>query len=168
MKTGVLVCLATLCACGTTSSLETSESASLHADASIRYTLPADGCSWTVVVGGVEYAPDPDSLTLVRAFAHDAYGEVPASIDYQPTGGTRRVECGWGTSRELPEISVQAIMAPCFSPVRNLDRAYDDGAVGCSCTDEPSVCVPDSTGREVALICSSGRWTAVEDGPCFR
>ncbi len=55
----------------------------------------------------------------------------------------------------------------CFSPEQNVDQAYS-GAQGCSCdpTLDKDVCVQDSTGRAVALICSTGRWEAVEDGPC--
>ena len=111
MKNCLLVGFALACACG--SEIMATESPLLHKpNAVIRYTLPADGCSWTVQVGESEYAPDDTSLVLVRAFAHDAYGETPASIDYRLTGRTRQVECGWNTSRELPEISVERIAAP--------------------------------------------------------
>jgi hypothetical protein len=54
----------------------------------------------------------------------------------------------------------------CFSPTQNLDLAYDDGAVGCACQDEASQCMPDSAGSQVALVCESGQWQAVLDGPC--
>ncbi len=54
----------------------------------------------------------------------------------------------------------------CFSPSQNLDRAYDDGAVGCSCGGGDDVCARDSEGRSVALVCESGNWIAAEDGPC--
>jgi hypothetical protein len=56
----------------------------------------------------------------------------------------------------------------CFAPGKNLDRAYEAGAVGCSCDsgDDGAVCVKDSEGRSVALMCESDRWIAVEDGPC--
>lgn len=55
----------------------------------------------------------------------------------------------------------------CYSPTQNLDIAYDDGAVGCTCTDGAEAqCLPDSTGRKVALVCENGRWQAVNDGPC--
>ncbi len=57
----------------------------------------------------------------------------------------------------------------CFSPVQNLDIAYDAGATGCACDEENDieVCLPDSTGRLVALICINNIWHAVEDGPCM-
>jgi hypothetical protein len=57
----------------------------------------------------------------------------------------------------------------CFAPNRNLDMAYTRDAVGCACRPEvdKDVCVPDSTGRLVALICKQGRWISVEDGPCW-
>jgi hypothetical protein len=110
MRASLLVCIAIACACG--SGIETDVSPLLHAHGEIHYTLPADGCAWTVVIHGVEYAPDVASLALVRAFTHDAYGETPASIAYRLTGEQALVECGFNTSRELPEISVQAIAAP--------------------------------------------------------
>ena len=64
------------------------------------------------------------------------------------------------TGSELPDRA-------CYSPTRNLDQAYDPEAVGCRCgRGSESVCVADSTGAEVALVCDEGRWQAVEDGPC--
>jgi hypothetical protein len=51
----------------------------------------------------------------------------------------------------------------CFSPTQNLEHAYDDGAKGCACKDEPDQCVDG-----VALLCDGGAWQAVEDGPCMR
>ncbi len=52
--------------------------------------------------------------------------------------------------------------AACYSPYENLDHAYDRTLPGCSCTNASSICV-----QGVALICESGRWQAVEDGPCM-
>ena len=64
------------------------------------------------------------------------------------------------TGNELPNRA-------CYSPTRNLDHAYEPDAVGCRCRpDSESVCVADSTGAEVGLVCDEGRWQAVEDGPC--
>jgi hypothetical protein len=55
----------------------------------------------------------------------------------------------------------------CYSPTQNLDTAYDDGSEGCECEEGAAgQCVPDSDGRNVALVCEGGRWSAVEDGPC--
>ena len=56
----------------------------------------------------------------------------------------------------------------CFSPTQNLINAYDEGFVGCDCDSENDIdiCVQDSNGRNVALICSENKWAAVEDGPC--
>ena len=59
----------------------------------------------------------------------------------------------------------------CVSPDRDPGRAYEPGAVGCACNDEPDVCVNavDSAGRSlaVAFVCQSGHWMAVIDGPCM-
>jgi hypothetical protein len=55
----------------------------------------------------------------------------------------------------------------CYSPTQNLDSAYDEGSVGCECDDgSAGQCIADSEGRNVALVCNGGQWTAVEDGPC--
>ena len=55
----------------------------------------------------------------------------------------------------------------CYSPTQNLDTAYDEGAVGCACEEgSAGQCVPDSGGRNVALVCEGGHWKAVQDGPC--
>lgn len=60
------------------------------------------------------------------------------------------------------------ISTTCFSPNQQLDMAYTAGAQGCDCElGSSGVCVPDATGRRVALLCEEdGRWHAVEDGPC--
>lgn len=51
----------------------------------------------------------------------------------------------------------------CYSPEQNLDKAYEEGAVGCPCTaNEADVCVDG-----VALVCDDDHWLAVEDGPCL-
>lgn len=50
----------------------------------------------------------------------------------------------------------------CYSPKQHLERAYEEGAIGCACAaGSESVCV-----EGVGLVCSDGRWQAVEDGPC--
>jgi hypothetical protein len=71
------------------------------------------------------------------------------------------------SSSDSGDSTRQNLNDDCYSPTQNLDRAYESGAVGCAC--EPGAdgeCRPDSTGRLVALVCESGRWQAVEDGPC--
>jgi hypothetical protein len=51
----------------------------------------------------------------------------------------------------------------CFAPGKNLDTAYDEGAIGCGCsTKDEEQCIDG-----VALVCERGRWHAVEDGPCL-
>ena len=52
----------------------------------------------------------------------------------------------------------------CFSPTQNVDKAYDEDAVGCPCDEEVAedVCVDGA-----ALTCEEGAWTAVVDGPCW-
>jgi hypothetical protein len=52
----------------------------------------------------------------------------------------------------------------CYSPTQNAEKAYDQGAVGCSCDDavDQDVCVSGA-----ALVCENGRWQAVIDGPCL-
>jgi hypothetical protein len=58
----------------------------------------------------------------------------------------------------------------CYGPQQNLSRAYETGALGCACDKErdAAVCVTDTaSNRKVALVCTSARWEAVEDGPCM-
>lgn len=51
----------------------------------------------------------------------------------------------------------------CYSPEQNYETAYDDGAIGCPCAaQDEGVCV-----KGTALICETGRWQAVNDGPCW-
>jgi hypothetical protein len=51
----------------------------------------------------------------------------------------------------------------CYSPTQNWETAYDEGSVGCACeASEPGQCI-----QGTALVCESGHWQAVVDGPCF-
>lgn len=50
----------------------------------------------------------------------------------------------------------------CYSPTQNAERAYEEGAKGCACTEED----PDQCVGPAALVCLEGHWLAVEDGPC--
>ncbi|HMA91749.1 MAG TPA: hypothetical protein VKP30_03640 [Polyangiaceae bacterium] len=52
----------------------------------------------------------------------------------------------------------------CYSPVQNTAHAYERDAVGCVCDPvvDVSVCV-----QGVALLCISGYWESVYDGPCM-
>jgi hypothetical protein len=76
------------------------------ATATIANMLPVDGCSYPVTIGGDEYAPDEASLDEIRDLV-PAGGTVTVQIQYRLTGETGLVECGFGTSRELPEISLR-------------------------------------------------------------
>lgn len=55
----------------------------------------------------------------------------------------------------------------CYGPDQNLDQAYSGTLDGCPCEDAGDLC-----SQGVALICehvvgeATGRWFAVEDGPC--
>jgi hypothetical protein len=52
----------------------------------------------------------------------------------------------------------------CYSPTSNLSLAEQPGAVGCACNPavDQDVCVQGK-----GLMCMSGRWQAVIDGPCM-
>jgi len=52
----------------------------------------------------------------------------------------------------------------CYSPTSNLSRADETGAVGCACNPavDQDVCVQGK-----GLMCTSGHWQAVLDGPCM-
>jgi hypothetical protein len=74
------------------------------ATATISNLLPADGCSYPVTIGDVDYAPDAASLAAVRDRV-PAGTAITVRIDYRLTGRTAHVECGFGNTLELPEIS---------------------------------------------------------------
>lgn len=52
----------------------------------------------------------------------------------------------------------------CFSPTKNTDWALDEDALGCVCDPETD---PDVCAEGAGFICTGGRWTATEDGPCW-
>jgi hypothetical protein len=91
----------------TAAAVPTEESAVRRtATATIANMLPVDGCSYPVTVDGVDYAPDEASRDDIRDLV-PAGGTITAQIQYRLTGETGLVECGFGTTRELPEISLR-------------------------------------------------------------
>ncbi len=66
--------------------------------------LPVDGCSYPVTIDDVDYAPDARSLAALDDRV-PAGGELRVRIEYRLTGRMGQVECGFGTSRQLPEIT---------------------------------------------------------------
>jgi len=73
--------------------------------ATIENTLPADGCTFVVHIQDTAYAPDAATLAAVRA-RNFHYGMTTVEVDYQLTGRTGRVECGFGSHRDLPEVAL--------------------------------------------------------------
>jgi hypothetical protein len=80
-------------------------------DAIVENGLPYDGCSWVIHVDDRAFAPDAASLPDVQAFA-TAIGNTHARIEYELTGGSAHVECGWRTTQSYPEMTVLAIDPP--------------------------------------------------------
>lgn len=76
--------------------------------ATITNQLPVDGCSYPVTIRGVEYAPDAASIAAISDRV-TAGGSLRVLINYRLTGNTGQVECGFGTSRTLPEISFEVL-----------------------------------------------------------
>ena len=76
------------------------------ATATIANLLPVDGCSYPVTIDGVEYAPAEASVDQLADLV-PAGGTITAQIQYRLTGETGLVACGFGTSRELPEIALR-------------------------------------------------------------
>lgn len=74
--------------------------------ATITNQLPVDGCSYPVTIRGVDYAPDAASIAAISDRV-PAGGSLRVVIDYRLTGNTGQVECGFGASRTLPEISFE-------------------------------------------------------------
>ncbi len=58
------------------------------------------------------------------------------------------------------------VEASCYSPTQHVERAHEDGALGCSCEETKAnragYCVDG-----VALICDEATWHDVADGPCW-
>lgn len=76
--------------------------------ATITNQLPVDGCSYPVTIRGVDYAPDAASIAAISDRVV-AGGSLQVLIVYHLTGNTGQVECGFGTSRTLPEISFEVL-----------------------------------------------------------
>ncbi len=76
--------------------------------ATISNGLPVDGCSFPVTIDNVEYAPDRQSIAAISDQV-PAGGQLRVRIKYRLTGRKGRVECGFGTSRQLPEITFRVL-----------------------------------------------------------
>jgi len=78
------------------------------------------------------------------------------------SGGTGAGNAGGASGGKAGSAGAPTASA-CYSPTQNTSHAYDAGAMGCACDakSEPDVCV-----QGLALMCESGFWQAVEDGPC--
>lgn len=81
---------------------------SAKATATIANQLPADGCSFPVTIDGVDYAPNDASLEVLRDLVPGG-GMITARVSYRLTGNTGQVECGFGTTVQVPEISVRVL-----------------------------------------------------------
>jgi hypothetical protein len=73
--------------------------------ATITNMLAADGCSYPVTIDGVDYAPDAQSTDRMRRIV--PFGVWDAEITYSLTGNVGQVECGFGQTIQLPEITVR-------------------------------------------------------------
>ncbi|MFZ5442579.1 MAG: hypothetical protein ACOZQL_21395, partial [Myxococcota bacterium] len=127
-------------------------------------------CSSGPQVGCYSPTQNLDRAYVVGAVGCACAGE-PAVCVADSTGRRVALICDpnlrrWVSAEDGPCSSGPQV--GCYSPTQNLDRAYVVGAVGCACAGEPAVCVADSTGRRVALICDPNlrRWVSAEDGPC--
>jgi hypothetical protein len=76
--------------------------------ATISNGLPVDGCSFPVTIDNVQYAPDPQSIAAISDRV-PAGGQLRVLIQYRLTGRKGRVECGFGTSRQLREITFHVL-----------------------------------------------------------
>jgi hypothetical protein len=95
-----------------------------------------------------------------------------ASADESLAGGSEKRRGGRGRHHPKPPHGSDAgcfsVTADekCYSPLQNLDKAYEVGARGCPCdrtlANQVGYCL---NGK--ALICETGFWQAVLDGPCW-
>ncbi|WP_437905524.1 hypothetical protein WME95_45785 [Sorangium sp. So ce327] len=138
--------------------------------------LVCDAGRWRAVVDGPCAPPPPvcfsPTQNVDKAYTPGAVGCACADTDQDvcvedSTGRDVALVCDAGRWKAVEDGPCAPVPPVCFSPTQNLDTAYEPGSVGCACTDaDEDVCVDDSTGRGVALVCNDGRWDAVEDGPC--
>lgn len=114
MNTGALqafaLVMAAVTGCATTTTGETGQagpSSELVATrATIENTLPADGCSFVIKIGGRDYAPDAETLAAIRQ-REVPFGTTEVAGRYRVTGRTAKVECGFGRQSELPEVAME-------------------------------------------------------------
>ena len=78
------------------------------ATATIANLLPVDGCSFPVTIDGVDYAPNDASLEVIRDLVPGG-STITARISYRLTGNAGQVECGFGATLQVPEISVRVL-----------------------------------------------------------
>lgn len=73
---------------------------------SIENGLAYDGCSYPITIGMTTYAPSAGSKALVESIASKKFGDTKVRLTFRLPGTMAAVECGWGSTQELPEIEV--------------------------------------------------------------
>lgn len=76
--------------------------------ATIANMLPVDGCSYPVTIGNRDFAPDAATTEVMKDLV-PAGGTITAEISYTLTHAIGEVQCGFGTTKQLPEISAQVL-----------------------------------------------------------
>jgi hypothetical protein len=83
--------------------------------------LPADGCDYRISLRNTDstwtdYAPDGKSRALIEKFAianldftKDYHGYKEVQIKGETNKALYSIPCGWGSSKQLPGISISAI-----------------------------------------------------------
>jgi hypothetical protein len=89
-----------------TQATSSQDSTQRTANATLSNMLPADGCSYPVTIGSTDYAPDTASREVMAELVPGG-STMRARISYNLTGATGTVECGFGVTMVLPEISFQ-------------------------------------------------------------
>ena len=112
----VMTAMYLLCACGpvrTTTGLEqnqdTLQSSTTTQAGELENGLAYDACTWVVQFGDRRYGPSETSVAKIEAFTHHAIGNTKVTIEYQVTGNTVSVPCGWNPLDALDEIHIVSL-----------------------------------------------------------
>ncbi len=80
----------------------------LTATAEVENGLPYDGCQWAIHIDGQMYGPDASGTQRLSALSFVA-GRTAVDITYRTTGAATTIECGWGQTKRVDEISISSV-----------------------------------------------------------
>ena len=120
----------------------------------------------TCEIAGCDNSSPVDNMPVDGAESDDdANTDDTASSPDSTFDSADSTETEWTETETTTDTDTETELRGCYSPIQNLDIAFDENAQGCRCDQEvynfETVCIDD-----VPLFCDNGHWAVATDSPC--